>query len=351
MSTSDSFDFQIVHSVTEVDPESWDRLSAGQPFTSHQWYRYGEAVLSDCEPIYLIVHHQGQPIARATFWRIPNDPILVPYAVIKHGLQAFLKRWPLLACRSPLSSLSGLILPDPSLCVSREAIQLEIGTKANELLHQKGCSFLVFDYLSKEQCAGWPENFVFTSFSDPGTFMPIVWPSFETYLEAGNKKDRQHYKRTLREAEKLGIQISRHSDVKHIEEALALTRGVEQRFKSAENPWARAMLENLKMVDGTFLVATIGTRMVGCGLILEDNGAQMNASLGLAQDVPYVYFMLVYESLKIAFEHQIHLLRLGSGSYEVKQQLGFSLEDNNSLLFTASNPLIQKTGQWLERLI
>jgi hypothetical protein len=75
----------------------------------------------------------------------------------------------------------------------------------------------------------------------------------------------------------------------------------------------------------------------------------MTTALGLAENVPYVYFMLIYESLKIAFERQIRLLRWGSGAYAVKQRLGFSLEDNHTILYATSNPVMQKMGQWLGR--
>jgi predicted N-acyltransferase len=347
MLLSDTLDFQIAHSITEIDPESWDRLSAGRPFTSHQWYRYGEAVLADCEPIYLIVHQHGQPIARATFWRTPNEPLPIESALLRQTVQPLLKRWPLLICRSPLSSSSGLVLPAPPM---REVAQAVIIAKATELLHEKGCSFLTFQYLPQEE-SDWPESFMPISALDPGTIMPLAWPNFEAYLQAGNKKDRQHYKRTLREAQKLGIQVSRHENISYTEEALALIRGVERRFGSAENPWARAMLEHLEMVGGIFLAASIGSRLVGCGLVIQDNGAQMNAVLGLAENVPYVYLMLVYESLKVAFEHHVPLVRLGSGAYEVKKQFGFSREDNNLLLFYTSSGLLQKTGQLLGKLI
>lgn len=342
------FDIQVVHSVAEIDPKSWDDLSAGRPFTSHRWYRYCEAVLADCEPIYLIVHDQDRAVARATFWRSPNEPLPIESAFLRKGFQSFLRHRPLLMCYSPLSSIAGLILPDD---VQRQFVQSVISAKAHELLRQKGCSFLVFSYLSKQQQIGWPQELLTTTVPGPGTFMEVVWPDFDTYMQAGNKKDRQHYKRTTREAEKLGIIVRRHNRVTNIDEALALVRSVEQRFSSAENPWTRGMFEMVEMVDGTFLSAHIGERLVGCGLVLEDNGAQMNTSLGLADEIPYVYFMLVYESLKVAFDHRVHVLRMGSGAYDVKQQLGLSLEDNNSLLFAAANPLLQKTGQWLERFL
>jgi hypothetical protein len=51
--------------------------------------------------------------------------------------------------------------------------------------------------------------------------------------------------------------------------------------------------------------------------------------------------MLVYESLKIAFEHEVRSLRWGSGAYDIKQRLGFSMEDNGSFAFSTTNPTLQ----------
>ena len=68
------------------------------------------------------------------------------------------------------------------------------------------------------------------------------------------------------------------------------------------------------MADGTWLEAHIGESLVGCGLIFEDNGAQMTTGLGLAENEPYVYFLLVYASLEAAFEKRVRLLRWGTGA-------------------------------------
>jgi len=73
----------------------------------------------------------------------------------------------------------------------------------------------------------------------------------------------------------------------------------------------------------------------------------MTSVLGLAEGIPYVYFMLVYESLKMAFEHKVGLLRWGSGADEAKQRLGFTFEDNDHLAFTAVNPFLQKILHWI----
>ena len=167
------------------------------------------------------------------------------------------------------------------------------------------------------------------------------WSSLAEYLSDGNKKDRQHYKRTVREAENLNIRIERHSHVANIEEALRLIRNVERDHGALPNPWARRTLEQMKMVNGTYLTATISGTLVGCGLLLEDNASQTTSMLGLADDVPYAYFMLAYESLSAAFEHNVRFLRWGSGAYEVKERLGFSREDNGVLVFSATNLVLQ----------
>ena len=38
---------------------------------------------------------------------------------------------------------------------------------------------------------------------------------------------------------------------------------------------------------------------------------------------------MLYSALKEAFEHNVRLVRFGSGAYDVKRRLGFHLEDTN----------------------
>ena len=109
------FDIQIVRSVDEVGQSAWDRLGDGQPFASYRWYRYGEVALFDCVPVYIILNQHGEPVARATFWVIRNEPLPIPWRPARWAAQGLLRRWPLFVCRSPLSSSSGLILPEPPL--------------------------------------------------------------------------------------------------------------------------------------------------------------------------------------------------------------------------------------------
>jgi hypothetical protein len=184
---------------------------------------------------------------------------------------------------------------------------------------------------------------VLTSISDPGTLMINQWDSFEHYL-AGNKKVRRHYQYIQNKAAEIDLKITIHHRIDRLEEALLLIRQVEKRFNSAPNVWIKGMMENLIMVNGSWVTATIGAELVGCNIIMEDGTAHMNTGLGQTE-LPYVYLAMMYENLKVAFDHSTKLLRWGSGAYEFKQKLGFSLENSNHALFTSRNPFLRAVSK------
>jgi hypothetical protein len=164
----------------------------------------------------------------------------------------------------------------------------------------------------------------------------MEWESFEAYLKAGNKKDRQHYKHSLRDAEENGLVLSKHTTVNDVETALRLIKNVSIWHGSAPNPWMRGLLENFSMIDGTWLEIRKDEQLVGCGAVVRDNRFQLATALGLEDDVPSGYFLLLYAALQDAFEHGVRLVRFGSGAYDVKRRLGLHLEDTNHAMVTIS---------------
>jgi predicted N-acyltransferase len=330
---------QVFQRISDIAQDDWDKLSKDSPFQSHRWYQYGERVMSDCQPRYLLACQNDLIIGRAALWKIDNEPLPKMPAPIKQAIVAAIRKWPLLICRSPLSFTHGFVVADD---VARNEVLSAISEYALKTAREEKVSFLIFDYLNTTDMRGLSGQLEGITNPSPGTIMENHWESMEEYLSAGNKKDRQHYKRTRREAERMGIQIQRHSHVTQIDDVIGLIRNVETQHGALPNPWAHQMLENMEMVNSVFITATIDGRLVGCGLLLEDNASQMTSLLGLADNIPYVYFMLAYESLQIAFEHRVRSLRWGSGAYDIKQRLGFSTEDNSSFAFSATNPILQK---------
>jgi len=339
---------QIADSIDKIDAQEWNSLSAELPFQSHAWYAFGERVMKDCKPVYLLAYQDKKLIARGSFWATPNEPLPQYAGAWRVILKPILRRWPLLICRSPLSYATGIILPEDTVA-RKEVIALLVDAA---LAHgrERGCSFLLFDYLGKDIKYILPKNLWSMEMPGPGTVMRNIWQDFDNYLAHGNKKDRQHYKRTVREAKKLDIEIRRHVHAKSIDEILPLVRNVEAQHGAPVNPWTIDMVQNMEMIKGTFLTATMNDQLVGCGLLLEDNNAQMAGALGLSKDVPYVYLMLIYEGIKVALENKVGLLRWGSGAYDVKRRLGFELEDNSVSAFMPIHPFFQKISKWYNEL-
>ncbi len=324
-------------SIQEISPDAWNHIAAGRGFQSHNWYTIGERIMADCPSTYLVAWNGDTPIAACALFRVKNEPLPLP-KVARQFMSSVLKRRPLLVCRSPLADTSALLLPgEPE---RDEALQVLAGAAQEEFKKQR-CSFLVFDYLLTEQLKypSWPAGYEAITVSEPGTYMPMAWESFEAYLEAGNKKDRQHYKRTLKETSDNGIVLSRHSSIPDVDAAVKLIGNVSIWHGSALNPWARNLLENFSRVDGTWLELRKEGQLVGCGAVLRDNSFQLTSTLGLEDDVPGGYFLLLYAALQEAFEHKVRLLRFGSGAYDVKRRLGVHLEDTNHAMISMAGIL------------
>ena len=327
-------DVQVYNSIQEIDPAIWDRVAAGRGFQSHRWYQFGERAMADSPPTYLVAWDGDTPVASAALFRVYNEPLPLP-AVARRFMASIFKRRPLLVCRSPLADTSALLLPGEPL---RDEALTALAQTAHQQFKRQRCSFLLFDYLLTEQLRypGWPPGFEPITVSEPGTYMPIEWESFEAYLKAGNKKDRQHYKRSLHEAEENGLVLTKHRTVPDVDIALKLIKNVSIWHGSAPNPWMRGLLENFSMIDGTWLEIHKDEKLVGCGAVVRDNRFQLATALGLEDDVPSGYFLLLYTALQEAFEHNVRLVRFGSGAYDVKRRMGLHLEDTNHAMVTVS---------------
>jgi len=331
-----SFHVKTFSSISKIDATAWDQLSGQAPFQSHRWYTFGERVMADCPPVYLLIYEDNALVARASFWLVRNEPLPKMATPVRVLVRFLLERWPLLICRSPMANESGIIMENGP---QSEAIREVISKASTGEARKRKASIVLFDFLDESETQGWPSDFVKLKMPSPGTILKNHWQSLDDYLADGNRKVRQHYKRSLREADKLGIRLTQHKSIPDMDSALALIRKVEHRYSSSPNPWLPGMLENIEMIDGTWLEAHIDEKLVGCGLIVDDNNVQMTTALGLADNMPYVYFLLIYASLDAAFTRKVGLLRWGTGAYEVKQRLGFELEQNNNSVLSGTNQL------------
>lgn len=336
-------EIQIAASIDEVEQETWDRLSAGRAFASHAWYRFGEAVLPDSQPCYLLLWQGKEPVARATFWEARREPLPVLSRPLRAAFQALLACRPLFICRSPLAETGGLALPQDER--RDEALRL-ILQAAREQARARRASFLAFDYLEPDLTgwSGWGRSCAALTVPDPGTYLEIPHSGFEEYISALSSSAKKDYRRHANHAEARHISMRVTEKVTGAAEALPLIHTVEARHAAAAKPWAAAMLAKAGMVPSAWIEARVEEKLAGCGLVLEDQGVQMTTLLGLDYSVPYAYFQLVYAALRHAFESGARTLRGGSGAYELKERLGFARESCNHTVFSGNGRLFQRIG-------
>ena len=339
-----SYDVQIAHGVEKVGQAAWDSLGEDLAFASYRWYRFGEAVLADDLPIYITLHHAGEPVARATFWLKRREALPTRSRAARFLVESLLRRRPLLACRSPLSGTSGLILPAPPY---RELALETILSTAQELARQHRASFLLFDYLTPAQMhwPGWPDGYVKMPNTSPGTRLAIAWKDFDGYLAHLSKKRRYNVRRNYRLVAEEGISIVQHPAVTDLEKAMELHRNVNKRYKVPTAQWMRATMIQAGMVDAVWLAAEKEGELVGCELMLGDRGAWLVTGLGLDHSVSNVYFVLGYEDIRYAIERGARALRWGSETYDVKERLGFEPEGYNNLIFTSRWAPLRRLGR------
>lgn len=316
----------VFHSIHEIKPEIWNRIVSGRGFQSHNWYAFGERAMADAKPTYLIASDGDTPVAGAALFKVHNEPLPLP-AIAREFMASIFKHKPLLACRSPLADTSALLLPGEPM---RDEALAVLARAAQDQFKKQNCSFLLFDYLLTEQLRYvWPKGFEPLTVSEPGTYMALEWQSFNEYLESGNQKDRQEYKKSVKDAEDSGLVLSKRKSVSEIDAALQLIRNVSIWHGSAPNPWMRGLLEDFSLADGVWLELHKEGKLVGCGAVVRDNQFQLVTALGLEDDVPGGYFYLLHAALQDAFENKMRLVRFGAGAYDVKRKLGLHLEDTN----------------------
>jgi predicted N-acyltransferase len=348
-----SLDVRIAHSVEEIGQEAWDYLAGGRPFSSYRWYRYGETVLADNKPIYVVLSQRGEPLARATFWLRRQEALPLSSKGIRQALNALIRWRPLLVCQAPVAYAPGMILPETGL---RDMALEAIARIAQSRAREQRASFFYWSYLEERdaRCAGWPEAFNRLQMSEPLTRLTLSWPDFERYLRQLPRPVRKDYRRHCRLASEQsitvnGCRLSEQSslDAGTLDEAARLISNVEGHHRSAHNPWARATLERAGMVDAVWLKAEIGNRLVGCGLLLGDGGHWMMTLLGLDYTVRYAYFQLVYAAIRCAMEQGAQVLWGGTGAYELKERLGFEVQPEHYTIFAAGGRCLQSLGRRL----
>ncbi|MGF1504459.1 MAG: hypothetical protein GYB64_06785 [Chloroflexi bacterium] len=329
---------RIVSTVYEVSEEDWNTFAESVPYSSYRWYQYGEAVNRQIgnEPRYALVYDGDRLVARATFWIVRHEDIPITNRLAHLLAQNIIQRWPLVVCRAPLASYSGLILPEGT---RRQAALEALIVAGEQIADEAGGSTVMYDYATVEG-VHWGDEYHPIDWMDPGTQMPIVWETHHDYLRHLKKKRRQDYKRYQREKEELGLTVMTYQHVPNPDEAIPLIQNVLDKYSIHDVPYLQAVLKYVGMTESDWLEVRRDGRLIGCMLMIGDRGVRHLRHLGRDYDYDNIYFLMVDEAIKLAIERDVKLLRAGAKLYEVKRRRGFTREDPTTAMFTTRLPLL-----------
>ncbi len=344
---------QVFRSVLEIDPVVWDALSAGRPFQSSRWYAFGEKVMQDSNPTYIVLWRDDRPVARAACWRKKEEWLPITSSPVRLLAERLISRHPLLMCSTPLVSLPGMVLPGEG---AREQALGTIAASALELGAENRASFVIFSYIQEAEVrqAGWPDAYSAISFSDQETSLEIAWHDFESYRQQLAKSTRRNHRLHCKQADAMGVVMTTSPMVSDVERAVLLIRNVERFHHVGSRPWTRSLLENSPMVDAAWIAASIGNRLVGCCSVLGDGDALLATLLGLDYSIPqyiYVYYQIMYRAVRYAIERGAKILYGGGGAYEFKRRLGFRMLPNDYLVVAPGGKFFQAAGRGLIKMI
>jgi hypothetical protein len=90
--------------------------------------------------------------------------------------------------------------------------------------------------------------------------------------------------------------------------------------------WARTALENAQHIDAIYISAIFEEELIGCGVLVGDQGFYRMTLLGLNYKFRGLYFKMIYSAIRAGINANASCLYIGSGAGGAemfKKRLGF----------------------------
>jgi hypothetical protein len=352
--------FDLFEGISTVDPELWGQVTRGHPFAGWHWCHFGE-IAHGHPGFYLVATEGGQPVGGAIFWVITDEMIPTWHRVVRHLVAQYLRRRPLIVCRTALDTThTGIFLPSDPDCRAR--VMAEIRRVAVDLLHRQHGSFFVGDYLSPaEMDYPWGDFFVLKDFhfQNAGTFLTVKWESFEAYktdLKAQGKKAYRNIKDNTRHAVEAGITISLQRDAPPLDEILRLqaihAKHYHQPFNPARTTRTVNATTSLPENNCRWALAHCKGELAAYKLLLFDDANSITYATLYASnhETEFAYFLMSYEDIRYAMEDwRAQTIFYGSEGYEFKRRMGFELDTCDQMVFYSAGRIERSMASWLLR--
>ncbi len=325
---------EVASRIDRVDPEEWDGLCAGRPFSGHRWLRLGEEVMLDYEPRYLLLRREGRLEAGAVC-AVQRHFHLSAYLTNRHlraAVGGLLARFPLLRCGVPISFQPGLLVrPGVPFSLVSALLQGIWDLAAEERAPWIGLYDLGVDD------GAWPAlhaaGYHVVKLL-PDACLELSQPSFEEHLARLSTKNRHELRRQRRRALEAGVKIDlfqlspdNEARVRQLVSNVLYRHDQPDFYQPDLFSRALALLGD----DMTLMAGWQGEHLVACGALLHDGDDLLLKWLGLDYSRTWnahTYHLIMTELVAHAFQLGVRRVRCGPTAYEVKERMGAALEEH-----------------------
>jgi predicted N-acyltransferase len=324
---------EVATRIDQIDPEEWDALCAGRSFVNHRWQRLREAVYARYRPYYLQLRRRGR--LEGAVICVTARRFAFPDAVSNPFLRAICRR---LAADSRPLRCGAFDSCQPALLTQRgcdaDRLSAELLNGIRHLAEQEGCPAVSVVKLGPSDGA-WPAlraaGYQAVTLG-PNTCLEVSWPTAAAYETSLPSRKRRELRRYRRRAQEAGVTLDALRLSSETEPTLRqLIGNVFQRHR-APDPFVPDFLSRASAVlgaDSGLLAARQGQDLIGCIALVRCGNELTLEWLGLDYNrTPntQTYHCLLSESVRMGIEMEVRRIWLGDTVYELKRDLGATLE-------------------------
>jgi predicted N-acyltransferase len=346
--TDRAYTVELATTIEQVDPAEWDSLCGGRSFVNHRWQRLREAVYARYDPTYLQLRRRGRLEAAVICLRPLRFmfPLSIPNPALRAVWGRLAAHWRPLRCGAFDSCQPALLTrlgcdPDPLAAALLEAVR--------ELAAERQAPAISMVNLGPRDAA-WPAlqaaGYQAVRLR-PNTYLDLPWSTVECYRRSLPRRKRKELERHRRRAWDQGVSWDTHQVSPETEPTLRkLVRNVFERH-NAQDPHVPDLFTRVKGVlgdDFRLLVARQQEHPIGCMTLLRCGGELTVEWLGLDYSRSrntHTYHCLLSESVAQAIEMGVRRVWFGDTVYELKRDVGATLE-NRYAAVALPNPRLNR---------
>ncbi len=327
----------ILTSVTDIDPQRWDRLVGPAAITrSHAYLSAVEAAaIPECRYFYPVVFNaRNEIVAHACVYTIGTDfAQLLPRALqrlveVARRIRPTLLKARITECASPLVAGHSLSV---AIDAPRARLIARLVDATADIAWDEGSSLVVIrDFLPEETdvVEALQERGFNCVANMPLARIRVRWNSHEEYLAAMKPRYRKDVVRRLRRAREPGLTVRRIEQFGDAAQTwlrqVLVVQQAGSRFKREvlTEEYYRQMDRRLGR-DSCLLVAERDGEAVAHGMVITDRDNTVATFFGREAGKPgREWFLLVDEVIRAGIERRSRHIHLGLGSYEAKALVG-----------------------------